>query len=170
VYSLWVSHAGLDASEIPLVALYYANLNNEYAPTFSPDGHWLAYGSDESGRQEIYVRSFPGPGGKVQISTEGGVQPAWARNGRELFYRNGDKMMAAAVETRPVFAAAKPKVLFEGHYETGIYAFEPDYNVSPDGQRFLMIKASEQESPATQLNMVLNWSDELRQLAPAGKR
>jgi len=143
--------------------------SNEYGPMFSPDGRWLVYGSDESGRREVYVRPFPGPGGKVQISTEGGVQPVWARNGRELFYRDGDKMMATAVETKPVFAAAKPKVLFEGHYETGVFPFESDYDVSPDGQRFLMIKASEQESGATQLNVVLNWSDELRRLAPSGK-
>jgi hypothetical protein len=78
-------------------------------------------------------------------------------------------MMVAAVETKPRFAAGKPKLLFEGHYETSIYPFEPDYDVSPDGQRFLMIKAGEQESAATQLNVVLNWSDELRRLAPAGK-
>ena len=115
------------------------------------------------------MRPFPGPGGKVQISTEGSVEPVWARNGRELFYRNGDKMMATAVETKPVFTAAKPKLLFEGHYEAGSFPFEPDYDVSPDGQRFLMIKGSEQESAATQLNVVLNWSDELRRLAPAGK-
>lgn len=145
---------------------------NEGAPIFSPDGRWLAYQSDETGRQEIYVRPFPGPGGKWQISTEGSTEPMWARNGRELFYRGGDKMMAAAIETKPVFAASKPKLLFEGHYERGIlsFSFQPNYDVSPDGQRFLMIKASEQESMATQLNVVLNWSDEVRQLAPAGKR
>jgi len=143
---------------------------NEFAPMFSPDGHWLAYQSDLSGRSEVYVRSFPDPGGKMQISTEGGTQPMWARNGRELFYRDGDKMMAAAVETTPAFAAAKPRLLFEGHYETGLgLAAVANYDVSPDGQRFLMIKASEQESAATQLNVVLNWSDELRRLAPAGK-
>jgi serine/threonine-protein kinase len=142
--------------------------SHEGGPMFSPDGRWLAYLSNESGRNEIYVRPFPGPGGKMQISTEGGVEPVWARNGRELFYRNGDKMMVTAVETKPMFAPAKPKLLFEAHYETAS-PFEPDYEVSPDGQRFLMIKASEQESAATQLNVVLNWSDELRRLAPAGK-
>jgi len=136
---------------------------------FSPDGRWLAYASDESGRQEIYVRPFPGPGGKSQISTEGGTEPVWARNGQELFYRNGDKMMAAAVETKPVFAAAKPKLLFEGHYETAVFVFEPNYDAASDGKRFLMVKASEQESALTQLNVVLNWSDELRRLVPAGK-
>ncbi len=138
---------------------------------FSPDGRWLAYQSDESGQLEIYVRPFPGPGGKWQISTEGGTEPLWARNGRELYYRHGDKMMAVAVETKPTFAASKPKLLFEGHYESGslAYSFEPNYDVSPDGQRFLMIKASDQGTPARQINVVLNSSDELRRLAPSGK-
>jgi serine/threonine-protein kinase len=142
---------------------------NESGALFSSDGRWLAYQSDETGRWEVYVRPFPGPGGKVQISTEGGVEPVWARNGRELFYRNGDKMMATAIETKPTFTATKPKLLFERHYETSPQSFLANYDVSPDGQRFLMIKASEQESAATQLNVVLNWSDELRRLVPAGK-
>jgi len=143
--------------------------SNEYGPAFSPDGRWVAYGSDETGRQEIYVWPFPGPGGKMRISTDGGTEPMWTRNGRELFYRNGDKMMATAVETKPVFAATKPKLLFEGHYQTGFGAFEPDYDVNSDGQKFLMIKASQQKSAVTQLNVVLNWSDELCRLGPAGK-
>jgi eukaryotic-like serine/threonine-protein kinase len=142
---------------------------NEGGPIFSPDGGWLAYQSDESGRLEIYVRSFPGPGGKWPISTEGGTEPVWARNGRELFYRNGDKLMAAAVETKPTFVAAKPKLLFEAHYETGLYPSFPSYDVSPDGQRFLMIKPSEQESAATQINVVLNWSEDLKRRVPTGK-
>ena len=115
------------------------------------------------------MRPFPAPGGKKQISTEGGNEPIWARNGRELFYRNGDKMMVTAVETQGVFAASQPKQLFEGHYETSYNAFERNYDISPDGQEFLMVKAGEQESPPTQLNVVLNWSDELRRLAPAGQ-
>jgi len=142
---------------------------NESGGMFSPDGRWLAYQSDESGRWEVYVRPYPGPGGKVQISTEGGTEPMWARNGRELFYRNGDKMMASAVQIKPTFAAAKPKLLFVRHYEATPQSFLANYDVSPDGQRFLMIKASEQESAATQINVVLNWSDELRRLAPTGQ-
>jgi len=141
---------------------------NESGGMFSPDGRWLAYESDESARWEVYVQPFPGPGGKVQISTEGGVEPVWARNGRELFYRNGDKMMVAAVETKPTFAAAKPKLLFERHYEASTPPVLANYDVSLDGQRFLMIKAGEQESSETQLHVVLNWSDELSRLAPAG--
>ena len=90
---------------------------NEAAPRFSPDGRWLAYISDESGRYEIYVQPYPGPGGKWQISTEGGTEPVWNPNGRELFYRNGDKMMAVDIATQPGFSAGKPRMLFEGQYE-----------------------------------------------------
>ena len=115
------------------------------------------------------MRPFPAPGAKKQMSTECGNEPIWARNGRELFYRNGDKMMVTAVETQGVFAASQPKQLFEGHYETSYNAFERNYDINPDGQEFLMVKACEQESPPTQLNVVLNWSDELRRLAPAGQ-
>jgi len=142
---------------------------NEYGPKFSPDGHWLAYGSDESGRHEIYVRPFPGPGGKWQISTDGGFEPVWSQNGRELFYRNGDKMMAATVETTPTFAVSKPRVLFEEHFEKGVFPFEANYDVSPDGHKFLLVRPIEHESAPAQVNIVLNWSDELRRLIHAQK-
>jgi eukaryotic-like serine/threonine-protein kinase len=141
---------------------------NETVPAFSPDGHWLAYASDESGRYEIYVRPYPGPGGKWQISTEGGEQPVWNPSGRELFYRSGDKMMRVEIGTEPGFAVGKPRILFEGQYATA--ATFPDYDVSPDGQRFLMLKPAEQaEAGPTQINVVLNWFEELKRLARAGK-
>ena len=78
--------------------------------------------------------------------------------------------MAAAIETRQEFAAAKPKLLFEGHYEPALYGFQPNFDVSPDGQKFLMIKASDQESAPTQINVVLNWFEELKQKVPTGKK
>jgi Tol biopolymer transport system component/tRNA A-37 threonylcarbamoyl transferase component Bud32 len=124
---------------------------NEIAPQFSPDGRWLAYVSDESGRNEVYVQPYPGPGGKWQISTEGGTEPVWARNG-ELFYRNGDKMMAVGTTTKGNFSADTPKVLFEGHYAT--YNTMPAYDVTPDGQRFLLARAAEQGPQ--EISVVLN--------------
>jgi eukaryotic-like serine/threonine-protein kinase len=140
---------------------------NESAPRFSPDGRWLAYVSDESGRYEVYVQPYPGPGGKWQISTEGGTEPAWNPNGRELFYRSGDKMMAVDIATQPGFAAGKPRLLFERHYQPTPVTF-PDYDVSPDGQRFLMLKPSESTVAApTQINVVLNWFEELKRRVPA---
>ena len=140
----------------------------ETAPRFSPDGHFIAYASDESGRLEIYVRPYPGPGGKWQVSTEGGSEPVWNPKGRELFYRTGEKMMAVDVTAEGTFSAGKPKVLFEGSYVPTPRSF-PDYDVSPDGQRFLMLKATEQAAPA-QINVVLNWFEELKQKVPTGKK
>ena len=138
---------------------------NEGAPVFSPDGHWLAYTSDESGRYEVYVQPYPGPGGKWQISNEGGNELVWPKNGRELFYRNGDKMMAVEITTQPTFRAGTPTLLFEGQYyhESGVDT--ANYDVTPDGQRFLMIQLGEPEA-ATQINVVLNWFEELKRLVP----
>jgi serine/threonine-protein kinase len=139
------------------------------APQFSPDGRWLAYVSDESGRREVYVQPYPGPGGKWLISTEGGAEPMWNHNGRELFYRSGDKMMAVDISTQPGFAAGKPRQLFEGRYLRSSYSVS-SYDVSPDGHRFLMLKSVEQEQAApTQIKVVLNWSEELKRLVPTGK-
>ena len=143
---------------------------NESAPRFSPDGHWLAYVSDESGHWEIYVQPYPVPGGKWQISADGGMEPVWNPNGRELFYRSGRKMMAVEITTKPGFAAGKPRVLFEGDYLPTPLAF-PNFDVSPDGQRFLMLKPSEQETAAlTQINVVLNWFEELKRRVPPAKK
>jgi eukaryotic-like serine/threonine-protein kinase len=142
----------------------------EAAPRFSPDGRWLAYVSDESGHFEVYVQPYPGPGGKWQISTESGTEPVWNPNGRELFYRSGGKMMAVDIATQPGFAAGKPRMLFEGRYSPTPLT-SPNYDVSPDGQRFLMLKPSEQAQAApTQINVVLNWFEELKQKVPVGKK
>jgi eukaryotic-like serine/threonine-protein kinase len=138
------------------------------APCFSPDGRWIAYTSNESGRTEIYVRPYPGPGGKWQISTEGGTEPLWNPRGRELFYRNGRKMMAVDYTAQPSFSAGKPRMLFQGPY-TITPRSATDYDVSPDGQRFLMLKPAAEQAPG-QINVVLNWPEELKQKAASGKQ
>lgn len=144
---------------------------NEGAPQFSPDGRWIAYLSNESGRYEIYMQPYPGPGAKLQISTDGGTEPLWNPNGRELFYRSGNKMMAVEISTQPRFSAGKPKVLFTGQYQTSPSPVpNPNYDVSSDGQRFLMLKPGEQAQSPTQINVVLNWFEELKQKVPIGKR
>jgi eukaryotic-like serine/threonine-protein kinase len=134
-------------------------------PRFSPDGRWVAYESDQSGRNEIYVRPYPGPGGQFQASTDGGSEPVWSRTGRELFYRNEDKMMAVPIVTDPGFSVGKPKLLFEAPYAS-VAVRVPNYDVSPDGQRFLMIKVSEPTKPPTQINVIANWFEELKRLVP----
>ena len=141
----------------------------EGAAAFSPDGHWLAYSSDESGRTEVYVQPYPGPGGKWQVSTEGGAEPVWNRNGRELFYRSGDKMMSVEVSTQPTFSIGKPKLLFTGQY-VPTAATISNYDVSPDGQRFLMVKANEQGQATTQINVVLNFTEELKRRVPTAPK
>jgi serine/threonine-protein kinase len=135
---------------------------DEGAGKISPDGHFLAYVSNESGRAEVYVQAFPGPGGKWQVSTEGGKEPVWARNGGELFYRSGDKMMVVSLETEPAFNAAKPRVLFADPYVKHGW-FNANYDVSPDGQSFLMVKSGGEE--AAQLVLVQNWPELLRSAA-----
>jgi Tol biopolymer transport system component/predicted Ser/Thr protein kinase len=147
--------------------VFIASQTFESAPSFSPDGRWIVYTSTESGRSEVYVRPYPGPGGKWQISTEGGTEPVWNPKGRELFYRDGQKMMAVDCTEQPTFSAGKPKMLFQGPY-TPTPRSASDYDVSSDGQRFLMLKAVEQ-APG-EISVVLNWTAELKQKVPAGNK
>ena len=142
---------------------------NESEARFSPDGRWLAYVSDETGRSEVYVRPFPAGGGKSQVSTDGGAEPVWAPNGRELFYRNGDRVMAVAVAAQPSFSAARPAELFVRKGFSAPPGWESAaYDVAPDGRSFLMIKPSEYRGPR-QLSVVLNWFGELKQRASAAR-
>src|SRR5262249_11514156 len=106
------------------------------------------------------------PGGRWQISTEGGREPVWNSNGRELFYRSGSKMMALEVDTKSGLSLGTPRMLFEGPYLPTPTVL-PDYDVSPDGQRFLMLKPVESQTSApTQINVVLNWLEELKRKVP----
>jgi serine/threonine-protein kinase len=133
---------------------------------FSPDGRWVAYSSDESGRREVYVQPFPGPGGKWMVSTEGGQYLRWAPNGREIFYRIEDKMMAVPVQTQPAFKAGTPHMLFQSTSYLGL----TNYDVAPDGQHFVMIKQEESATAPKELNVILNWPEELKRRAPTGKK
>jgi serine/threonine-protein kinase len=142
---------------------------SERSAALYPDGRWLAYESNESGRYEIYVRPFPGPGRMWQLSTEGGVEPVWGRSGRELFYREGDKMMAVEVTTHPAFTQGKPKLLFQA-YHPAVGPTASTYDLTPDGQRFITIKEREWETGPTQINVVPNWFDDLLRRVPIKKR
>ena len=126
---------------------------NEQVPQFSPDGHWIAYQSNESGRYEVYVAPFPGPGGKRQVSTAGGAQPRWRADGKELFYRAGDnRLMAAAVDAKGgTFEVKKVEPLL------GLMVGATGYDVSADGQRFLTLVPVEGKTD-TALTVVQNWT------------
>jgi hypothetical protein len=135
----------------------------------------MAYQSDESGKEEIFVRTFPDVNQeKWQVSSSGGNSPLWSPDGRELFYRNGDATMAVEVETEPTFKRGNPKTLFQRTYLSSTYqtiTFTP-WDIHPDGKRFLMIKetAPSGETPAAEvprkINIVTNWFEELKQRVP----
>ena len=132
---------------------------------FSPDGNWIAYQSNQEGLNQVYVSPFPEPAPK-KISTGGGYNPLWSPDGKELFYRNGDKMIAVTVQTEPEIRVIASEVLFEGQYYTDS---NRSYDVSQDGQRFLMIKESKDQPATTQLIVAHNWFEELKRLVPTGK-
>jgi eukaryotic-like serine/threonine-protein kinase len=148
----------------PLLQTVY----NEEASAISPDGHWLAYQSNESGRMEIYVQPFPGSGGKWQVSSGGGRLPVWSRNQRELFYLDDDdRIMAATYKaTQGAFAAGNARLWTEHRIpviQNAIRNFDP----APGGHRFVVLAASENpadENSATQLTILLNFFDEIRRL------
>jgi len=139
---------------------------DEHSPMFSPDGRWLAYVSDESGRNEVYVVSYPRGEGRWIISAGGGSEPVWSPDGRELFYRHGNAMMAVPVQSQPTFSAGAPKALFESDLKMGVYD-SLSYDVAADGREFLMIERRLELAP-NQLNVVLDWDRELQRKVPVG--
>jgi hypothetical protein len=139
---------------------------NEQDAGISPDGRFVAYVSDESGRPEVYVASYPGFGDRAGISTDGGTHPRWSRDGREIFFRQGDALLVASVDTKRAFRAERPRRLFSGAYDgEGRHGA---YDVAPDGRRFVMIEDDE-ASALRELTLVQGWFEELRRLAPPGR-
>jgi Tol biopolymer transport system component len=160
---------GLDIGVVPIdgsgkPTLLIRGPSDEAQPAVSPDGRWIAYRSNFSGRPEIYVQPFPGLGGRWQVSTQGGLTPTWHPSGRELFYRSGRAMISVPVETTGAsFRHGSPRVLFEGDYvseSTEMFAAQ-SYAVRPDGQRFLLMK--EERPRSAQIVVVLNWVEELKE-------
>ncbi len=127
---------------------------------FSPDEHYIAYNSDESGRAEVYVRPFPEVSSRIQISTDGGRRPVWSPDGNKLYYWENEKLVVASLARDPALRVVSRKLLFDGHYLT-------EYDVAHDGTRFLMIKT---ETSGLNLVVIPNWLTELRELTPAGKK
>jgi hypothetical protein len=139
---------------------YAASTFSEFRGAFSPDGKWLAYQSNESGRAEIYVQAFPDPGRKWQVSTQGGTSPAWTRDGALLYYIAADrKLMRVDVKTTPSFDAGIPEALYPAPLATiqarNLFVF------SPDDQRILAVSTAG-NAAATPTTVALNWSAALR--------
>ena len=158
----------LGAAPIP----YSQTSFREQGPTFSPDGRWIAYSSNETGRDEIYIAPYPGPGGRIAVSTGGGRAPRWAPNGRELFFRNDRQMMAVTVDyAGPTLKIAAPRLLFDGDFvQEDVSQGAQNYDVSVDGQRFLMIREAgspnQADAPPPQILVVQHFDEELKRLVP----
>jgi len=163
---IWMLPMEEDRKPFPFVDTRF----DEVQPMFSPDGHWLAYASNETGTWEVYVRPYPGPGGITPISSTGGWEPLWSPDGKELYYRDmsGEKVMAVVIESGQTLRVGKSRLLFEGPYAEGSI-WGRMYDLAPDGKRFLMKKYGEPPTLPTQHNIVLNWFKELKRLVPSGK-
>ena len=136
--------------------------DNERGAKFSPDGTWLAYTSDRSGLDEVWVVPYPEGGPPVLASIGGGKEPVWSRAGPELFYRNDDQMWVVAYDAKPTFRPGEPRLLFRGDYSYGYIDWAINYDVYPDGQRLLMVK----EGPVPNVQVLVNWFEELKRLVP----
>ncbi len=152
--------------------IFPAEYNVEWA-ILSPDGKWIAFDSDESGKPEVYVAPYPAMAPRERISTDGGLHPLWSPDGRELYYRTGaspeeleqralaqkTRVMAVSIETKPAFKAGQPRMLFEGPYfESG-----HDIAVTPDGKGFILIRETDTQTGPKEIEVVVNWPEELKQ-------
>ena len=140
------------------------SIADEKEPRVSPDSKWLAYVSNESGVEEVYVRALMPGGARVPVSSGGAGEPLWSRDGRRLYFRSGAKLLVATVTTSPRLAVSAPELVFQGPYATESY--HPDYDVAPDGRSFIMIRPVEQNR---QLVVAVNWTEELRRRVGGGR-
>ncbi|MBC7843889.1 MAG: PD40 domain-containing protein, partial [Gemmatimonadaceae bacterium] len=162
-WSIW--RAG--ATETMPVAVVQA-AHDAFMPTLSPDGRWLAWAASESGRYEVYLRPFPGPGSTVQVSIDGGTEPAWSPDGRTIFYRADRRMMAATISSTEPREVTRRRALFTDTFDGDMPMPHRNYDVMPDGRRFVMIAPTESRAPET--IVALNWLAEFRAKVAAGPR
>ena len=137
---------------------------DELMPRFSPDGKWVAYVSNEASTADVFVRPFPGPGGRVQVSSGGGTEPVWAPDGKHLYYKSKADMMAATVSGGATFSVGAREKLFSGDFIAG--TIHANYDVSPDGKRFMMVMPIGQSSDVT---VVLNWRADVKRRIQAAR-
>jgi eukaryotic-like serine/threonine-protein kinase len=165
VSQIWV----LDRDGAPEPQPFHQNGFDEKSASFSPDGRYLAYSSDQSGRFEIYITAYPGPGAVTQVSPDGGTNPLWSRDGRELFYQNKMKMMAVKVATQPGLSVGVAQELFRTDINPAYRrVFGREYDVTPDGKRFVMLAPVGPTVSPPQIHVIVHFSEELKRLVSAG--
>jgi Tol biopolymer transport system component len=146
---------------------------NESHPNLSNDGKWLAYGSDQSGREDVFVCSFPDLSNIKQVSTDGGVEPVWSPEGDKLYFRDitGDKLMVVSTHDNNDGALkfSKPQLVVEGNFHPSLGPWGRNYDLSPDGKELIFISEARVDSLANQVNIILNWQQELSELVPTAK-
>ncbi len=154
----------LEGKPYPLLQAPYAEIH----PAISPDGRFLAFASDESGRFEVKIRPLSGKGETVQVSSEGGWEPVWSRDGSKLYYRNlaGSRLMTVSIDASQTIKAGNSRVVVENNLMVGGFPFGRNYDVSPDGKRFLMIRYIPPPAPPKEYRVIVHWSQELKQLFP----
>jgi len=166
MYTTSGAKTGLDLSVLPLegekkpfpfLQTEFQETGGQFSPGPASRSRWVAYNSNETGREEVYVQGFPKPGGKWQVSTGGGLFPLWRADGRELFYLSADrKLMAVDVKTDgPVFERGQPRELFPTTVIPAFSVHQP-YDVTADGKRFLILSTLE-DAEASPITVVLNW-------------
>ncbi len=160
---LWVLHLEDDPVAQPLIQTAF----REFGGRVSPDGRWLAYVSDESGRLEVYVQAYPDLGQKVPVSKGGGTQPVWGASGRTLYYRGEESVMEVTMTPGERFKVSSTEPLFMDRYVRG--GNHTNYDVAGDGEQFLMIEGEDAENPWTSLSVVLNWLEDVKQRVPTGR-
>ena len=153
-----VMHTGVDSVPVPLIASPRA----EYSPAVSPDGKWLAYVSDVTGRFEVYVTPFATPGAATwAVSTSGGITPRWSHRGTEIFYLDSrSNMMAASITTAPSFAVESTRLLFDASDFIQTAVSRRNYDVAADDQRFLMVQRAD-GAKRGQVIVVEHWAEEI---------
>jgi eukaryotic-like serine/threonine-protein kinase len=152
----------LDLEGSPRAVPFLQTQFSERSSRLSPDGHWLAYVSDESGRNEIYIQSFPQPGAKTQVSIAGGDQPVWSRDGRKIFFRAEGAIQEITFEAGSPPSVGKARTLFPDVFDNPQVGGHTAYDVFPDG-RFLMIQSGESVDNS-EIVVVVNWLEELKRL------
>jgi eukaryotic-like serine/threonine-protein kinase len=162
---VWVMRLNGDRTPRP----FFIAPAGESDAQISPDGRWIAYQAPISSRQEIYVSPFPGPGPRQQVSTDGGIEPLWSRDGRELFFQQGAQLMAVTVAPGAAFSASAPRLVHEGRFFRTING-NTSWSITPDGGRILRIQNVAPERAITQLELVLNWYSEVKQRGAGGAK